>query len=998
MPKFKPGQKWISNAEPELGLGEIVSTDGRKVCIRFPLSAEERTYSEQNAPLIRVAFNEGDQLTSLDGRTLYVESVTEHDGLLSYHGGPKPSQEKKGRDSEGHDTIAEIDLDHNMQFSRPQERMFTHQIDPSDWFNLRYWALSQQEKLATILSRGLLGPRVSLIPHQLYIGNEVSSRYAPRVLLADEVGLGKTIEAGLIVHQQLHTARASRVLVIVPSALIFQWFVEMIRRFNLQFIIMDEDRCTQIEYDHADVEDLMDKEEQRADDEASELSRTDVKAFSADDFNPFQAQQLVLCSLDLFEGNDFRLQQAMHGEFDLLVVDEAHHLTWSETKVSDKYKIVEQLAAAIDGVLLLTATPEQLGRSGHFARLRLLDPNRFYDYDVFVREETAYQPIAKAVNDLLLADDEARQGYIENISRLTNQTTSQTNKAGVDDIAMERFVRQLTDQHGTGRVLFRNVRSSVQGFTSRKLTFTALECPRHYLEALDADSLFLSLYPEITESNWLRLDPRVYWLESVLLSISPAKCLVICAHAQTALQLEEHLRLAVGMRTTAFHEGMDLIARDRAAAYFAEADHGARVLISSEIGSEGRNFQFSHHLVLFDLPLNPDLLEQRLGRLDRIGQTEDVTIHLPYLAGTAQEVLFRWFHEGMNLFEEANPAGPMIYADLEQDIPDLLAAVLIDGNWATLDEFIAKTKALNENLGGMLSEGRDRLLEFNSHRPDISSMVIEDIVLNQGGSNLQDFMALTCRLYGLEDEPIGKDTYLIKPTESMVRNQAASLETQQRYRFPELPEEGVRVTYDRDTALVLEDIVFLSWESPMVQQALDLVTSDIMGNSCMVVLQDSSFDKGTMLLETLHLVECVAPPKFQIERYLPPRLIRAVIDSHNRNIADSFPFQTFEGKEVSIAKETLMRIIDSQGAGIRQMIQRAEEESLASFEHIKEDALRVAREKIELELTRLTDLKKINPNVRQEEIDHWQDTARNVAGYITNARTRLDALRLIVFS
>ena len=85
----------------------------------------------------------------------------------------------------------------------------------------------------------LFGPRVALIPHQLYISHEVASRFSPRVLLADEVGLGKTIEAGLIVHQQLQTGRASRVLIIVPKALTFQWFVEMIRRFNLQLTILD---------------------------------------------------------------------------------------------------------------------------------------------------------------------------------------------------------------------------------------------------------------------------------------------------------------------------------------------------------------------------------------------------------------------------------------------------------------------------------------------------------------------------------------------------------------------------------------------------------------------------------------------------------------------------------------------------------------------------------------------------------------------------------------
>ena len=106
---------------------------------------------------------------------------------------------------------------------------------------------------------------------------------------------------------------------------------------------------------------------------------------------------------------------------------------------------------------------------------------------------------------------------------------------------------------------------------------------------------------------------------------------------------KSYLQLKVGIRCAAFYEGLSIIERDRAAAYFADTEGGAQVLVCSEIGSEGRNFQFAHHLVLFDLPLNPDLLEQRIGRLDRIGQTEIINIHVPYLEQSAQAVLFNWF-------------------------------------------------------------------------------------------------------------------------------------------------------------------------------------------------------------------------------------------------------------------------------------------------------------------------------------------------------------------
>ena len=115
-----------------------------------------------------------------------------------------------------------------------------------------------------------------------------------------------------------------------------------------------------------------------------------------------------------------------------------------------------------------------------------------------------------------------------------------------------------------------------------------------------------------------------------------AKALLICRSQRKVLALAAALQEVISAKVALFHEGLPLVQRDRNAAWFAEPD-GAQLLLSSEIGSEGRNFQFAHHLILLDLPLNPALLEQRIGRLDRIGQGADVHIHVPYLAGGAGE-------------------------------------------------------------------------------------------------------------------------------------------------------------------------------------------------------------------------------------------------------------------------------------------------------------------------------------------------------------------------
>ncbi len=146
---------------------------------------------------------------------------------------------------------------------------------------------------------------------------------------------------------------------------------------------------------------------------------------------------------------------------------------------------------------------------------------------------------------------------------------------------------------------------------------------------------------------WFDNDPRVDWLLNTMKDLQPAKVLLICKSKEKVLALEEVLSMRANLKVGVFHEDLTIVQRDRNAAWFSELD-GAQILLCSEIGSEGRNFQFAHHLILFDLPLHPELLEQRIGRLDRIGQTENIHIHIPYLANSPQHVLVRWFHEGLN--------------------------------------------------------------------------------------------------------------------------------------------------------------------------------------------------------------------------------------------------------------------------------------------------------------------------------------------------------------
>lgn len=945
MSDFKIGQKWISNAEPELGMGRVTATSHRRVSLYFDLADKERAYASAQAPLTRVRFNRGDRIITRDQLEITVESVKDQDGIFVYRG------HYQGTDT----SVIETELDPHIRFSKPEDRLFTRQIDDNRWFNLRYRSLHCLSALAESRSRGLYGPRVSLIPHQLYIGAEVAGRFAPRVLLADEVGLGKTIEAGLIIHQQLQTGRAGRVLIIVPEALAFQWFVEMIRRFNLPFTVMDEARCQQIIADN--MPDMPETGEQ-----AEPLD-------AVESFNPFDAQQLMLCALDLFTENPERLEQALDTEWDLVVVDEAHHLQWSPQTSSAEYATVERLSAVSKGLLLLTATPEQLGRAGHFARLRLLDPSRFHDYAQFVAEETQFEQVATAANRLLTGSEAEKTAARETIRALLQQA---------DQLSDAQLIARLLDRHGTGRVLFRNVRASVKGFPRRIPQPSPLPRPAAY----DGTRHF---FPETEHPNWTAFDPRVAWLISLVNDRPADKFLVICAHRTVAITLEKHLSDKTAIRTTLFHEQMDLVARDRAAAWFGETDKGAQVLIASEIGSEGRNFQFANNLVLFDLPLGPDLLEQRIGRLDRIGQTRDVHIHLPYIEGTATADLYRWYEKAVNAFREPNPVAQGLFDECRERI-----------GVAPVDALIETSSKLNTTRRASLNRGRDRLLELHSHDPTVSAELVADIEAHEGGTVLEDYMEMSFDIWGLESEPLDDHVHLVKPTERMVRHFSTSLETLEHFHYPELPEEGIRITYDRATALAREDVAFFTWENPTVQQALDIAVSDVAGNSAMIVVKDPRLPGGTLLVEALHVVDCVAPGDLDVDRYLPPRVLRCVIAPNLTDIAGQFPYSDFASEVLQVNADALHKLLDSQMEGVRKMLDAARTSATRQLEGLRTTAHTNAELAFDHEIARLTALRAVNKAIRPEEIAHLNAAKAASLAAIDKAAARLEAIRVII--
>jgi ATP-dependent helicase HepA len=941
---FVPGQRWISESEPELGLGEVVQAGHGRVQVEFTAAGETRTYSVDQAPLKRVRFRVGDKIRTRADKEFVVQEVVEQSGILVY------VVEKQ--------RLSEADLSDRVSLQGPQERLFAGRFDASKTFELRRRTLELMHRLRKSPVRGFVGGRIDLIPHQLYIAQEVADRHAPRVMLSDEVGLGKTIEACLILHRLLLSGRANRILVLVPESLVHQWFVEMLRRFNVRLNIFDAERCAAIEAGEAGA-------------------------------NPFLDDQLVLTSIDFLARDPKRAEQAVAAGWDVLVVDEAHHLEWSEAAPSREYQVVEELSGKSQGLLLLTATPEQLGVESHFARLRLLDPNRYRDLAAFQAESKDFKAIAAVAvklryeSKLSGGDITALRGWLKHDPQL-EQPLAELGQGGLE--TRHGLLENLLDLHGPGRVLFRNTRAGMKGFPRRTVELARLGARSeagYWLDRVSKEFAEDAGDTRLQTELDLVKDPRVLWLVKLLQQIEPQKVLLIARSLEKAEAIDAALRRHLSIPTGIFHEGLTLLQRDRNAAWFAEPD-GARLLLCSEIGSEGRNFQFAHHLVLFDLPLNPELLEQRIGRLDRIGQTEDIQIHVPFLAHSPQEVLSRWYHEGLNAFESNLEGGNELRLQFGRAVHDLALEFPVADRAsaeAELTGLLHRTKVARQELRRVLEQGRDRLLELNSFRPIPAAKLIRQIKEQDGRPDLEDYLLDLLDHFGVHIEELAPHTWQLNPLGITTDS------------FPAMPAEGLIATCDRRRALSREDVAFVTWDHPLVSGAMELLLSAETGN-CAFAMLPTPNDR-TLLLELIFVLEVIAAPSLHADRFLPPTPVRVVISHKLVDVTEHFPAGAWEQKLEKGSPYKLIENADIARRTLPAMFQQATLLAETRAEKLRAAAVKEMDQLLGHEVERLQTLAQVNDHVRPQEIELAQHQQKQLVASLQQSRLRLDALRLI---
>lgn len=932
------GQRVRSEAEPSLGLGLVTGfPTPRSLEITFPAAGERRLYNPASAPLIRYALSVGQKAQSRDGRTFRVEAVaSREDGLLVYCG-------------EGIELV-ETELADTSASHDPLERLLASELGSHEAFDLRERGWRLRSEALHRRTRGLMGARVALLPHQLAIAYKVANREFPRALLADEVGLGKTIEACLIYSALRALDRANRVLVLTPPSLVHQWLVELYRRFNEFFAVAHSEWIP----------------EHDAGFEADETTAE----------NPFADASRLIAPLDWIMRPE-RLAQALETPWDLLIVDEAHHLGWSPVAASAEYRAVEALASRSKGLLLLTATPLRQGLETEFGLLRLVDPERFSDFKAFEESQAKMRQVADLARRL--AEGENVLGELQ---RFFPDVTWEGDT--------DAILKQLIDRHGTGRVLIRNRREKLGGFPGRHLHVTRLPLPDSWTSA--------RAWPEITALQRMlglpetqgklpsaKDDPRVDWLIDTIASLEGQKALVMASSVETVKWLEKQVRTKSGLKTAVFHEQLGLVERDRQAAYFADPE-GAQVLISSEIGGEGRNFQFCHHLLMFDLPLHPDALEQRIGRLDRIGQRETIQVHVPVIAGTPGESLFEW-HRALKVFDAPLTGGEVVMAELGRKLLDVLVASQPNkrGSGQTAPErlkaFLAETEALLARHREEVQASVDFLIDLNSFDQPLGEALLQEIEAFDL-TLLADTTSDLLEHFGVVEEDLADPKLRrIRPGDHLKVDP-----------FPGLRPDGYLATYDRDLALAREEIQFLSPDHPLVEGALGLLLDQAEGRASAAVWLGAP-EQGVRV-EFLFLLEAVGPGRLTLPRFLPPTALSLTLDLAGNLY---LPMRDLGARLQPMSPSLWTRLAGMLQAPLPKLLEVAEAEANATLQPRIREAVAEAEALLASEQKRLEELSRLG-SVPTSEVARHAETVKETLRALSEARVSLDAVRVVLLN
>ncbi|MEC0239058.1 SNF2-related protein [Paenibacillus dokdonensis] len=443
---------------------------------------------------------------------------------------------------------------------------------------------------------------LSPLPHQLDTAHKVLFEMSGRAILADEVGLGKTIEAGMILKEYMIRGLVSKVLILVPASLVLQWVRELSSKFGIPAVAQKKAYTW-----HSDV---------------------------------------VVASIDTAKRDphkEFLLEQ----EYDMLIIDEAHKL---KNKKTTNYQFIQKLRKKY--CLLLTATPVQNDMSELFNLITLLKPGQLGRQGDFATNFVVGKRQPKNQDQL---KDELAKVMIRN---RRGEGPVHFTKRNVSNVNLQLSPEEQALYDGVTAFVKDQYKAS-GGNLSSMLSLVTLQ--REVCSSRDAVFLTLvNLSKKIPDES--PLTAKVWELVTAIKAIKAntkaektielikqmnEKVIVFTEYRATQEYLLQYFQTH-GLTCVPYRGGMNRGKKD----WMMDLFRGrAQVMIATEAGGEGINLQFCHHMINFDLPWNPMRVEQRIGRVHRLGQTNDVQIYNLSTSGTIEEHILHLLHEKINMFE-----------------------------------------------------------------------------------------------------------------------------------------------------------------------------------------------------------------------------------------------------------------------------------------------------------------------------------------------------------
>ncbi|MHA1671621.1 MAG: SNF2-related protein [Promethearchaeota archaeon] len=795
-------------------------------------------------------------------------------------------------------------------------------IDNPRYFLIKYWVNLFHSYYTSYQIKCITNSRLSLMPHQINVAHRLSEDYFPRVILADEVGLGKTIEAGIYIKEMMARNLADRILIIVPATLVRQWHFELSNKFNINFEI----------YDGKKAKELLKKGTPK-----------NPKLYK----NPFYHDNLIICSLQ-FARNPKYAELLGQISWDIAIFDEAHHLRRYVTNLSSgkyretlNYILARKISENCESLLLLTATPLQLHSFELFSLIELIQGEafeNFSDFEHFRKNMPFINLLIKNINQIEKLNNFEVKNTIKLLRDLNYVDKRQENSKIRNLLSNDNFktnlLKRIEKDHTLSKFLIRNRKKNVfsEDFLSERVVRTIMVNPKKQeLEIYNEIRLYLAkIYnssiskgnagigfivstlqklltsskhaflrsierrlkqikrskslisqiddlikeePEYFESEFeneyidsevnsfrklkrkkqnaakldlinqekilndfydrLSLIPYDSKIEKLLELVQyiyaqnyKEKILIFTQFVDTLFYMKRLLKKQ-GYQVETFYGGKNKEEKDRAVENFKNTERFV-ILLSTEIGGEGRNFQFCRNLINYDLPWNPMKLEQRIGRLDRIGQqSKEIYIYNFFLEDTIETDIIFVLDKRIHLFNESIGQLEPIIGNIEKDLKNLI--------FTTETEKRRKLNEFTRKLDSEVKKAKEIEMQLDDLMIDKKSFKVDDLITSistceEVKLSHNELFLLMNYFFNLEESKFGailtniedkKDLNLKNEVKIQLSN---ILLKNPNYKFKKDQYFG---TFDLNLAREREEIDFFALGHPLINNILEFCMSNL---------------------------------------------------------------------------------------------------------------------------------------------------------------------------